>query len=270
MHLPKRLEHIQKWFGGIITQDLDSDIDNAADYITSTETLQADERMRLYNHSYWLRLFDALHEEYPFLSRLFGKESFNAEIAIPFLHKHPPDHWSLNLLGRKLPQFLEGFYHEADRSLVLKAAHVDWACQQSFFAIKHPEINLADFMGNDAEKLLSLPLQLQSHVHFIEAKGQIMLYREAFLKQEHDYWLEHDFPEVDQTQHFHFIIFRNHRYTVEWDILEPDEHTLLMLINSGVTIEDAIEKIPESDNIPLWIQKWLLRQWISLKVPGTP
>ncbi|MBS0633853.1 MAG: putative DNA-binding domain-containing protein [Verrucomicrobia bacterium] len=262
MTLPESLLHIQKWFGGIITQELSCDIDNASRYIVETKTLTAEERMRIYNYSYWLRLYDALHDEYPFLSRLFGKDSFDEEISTPFLQRHPPSHWSLNLLGIKLPEFLDTFYTASDRALVLKACFIDWACQRSFFAVSYPELNLTDYAGDDAEKLLTCPLRLQSHVHLFEANGHMMRYREAFLKEEHDYWLKADFPPLDKEKLYYFIIFRNSRYTVEWDTLEPDEYRLLTLLESGLTLDEAVDKIPESDDIALWIQKWLLRQWL--------
>ena len=260
--VPKRLAHIQRWFGAAITQSMGSEIPSAATYITQSTNLTPDERMQLYNQSYWLRLLAALHEEYPFLSRLFGKEAFDDEIGTGYLTAYPPTHWSLNLLGKDLLTYLEKTYLAPDRWLVLKAAEIDWACQHCFFAVSRPEIDLSTYDDKKAEELLDAPLQLQSYVRLVEAPGHFMHYREAFLQQEHEYWLENDFPQLEKDKTYYFILYRNNRLNMQWDSLEPTEYKLLSLIQSGMTIDQALEHVEECEEIALWIQKWLIRQWL--------
>ncbi len=260
---PARLTHIQEWFGGTITQYMEKEIFGSEEYINATQELSSEDRMRLYNHSYWIRLLNALHEEYPFLSRLFGKEDFDNTISIPYLTAYPPTHWSLNLLGKNLFAFLKKSYHEKDRDLVLKTAEIDWVCQQCFFAVAHPPIDLTLYTGEKAEELLDIPLRLQSHVYLLQANGHFMLYREAFLKETHDFWLKNDFPPLEKEKTYHFILFRNHILNMEWDELEPDEFTLLQRIHSGLTIDQALDTVEADEQAAFWVQKWLIRGWLT-------
>ncbi len=265
-NVPARLVHIQHWFGKVITQSMGSKIEFVNTYIAETKELRAEERMNLYNQSYWLRLLAALHEEYPFVSRLFGKEAFDAEIGTEFLTAHPPTHWNLNLLGKNLVNFLKINYTACDRLLVLKAAEIDWACQQSFFAITKPEINPANYIGEEATNLLNVPLQLQPHVQLIEAAGHFMRYRKEFLQQDHDYWLLHDFPVLEKDKVYYFIIFRDSELNIQWHELDPLDYSLLALIKTGHTIDQALDKVDECDKIPQWIAKWLNQKWICLSL----
>ncbi len=265
--VPARLATIQRWFGGIITQNMYNTLEydeEPSTYIASTANLSALERMQIYNQSYWLRLLEALHEVYPFLSRLFGKASFDDEIGAPYLTAHPPAHWSLNLLGNELTAYLHKTYHAKDRELVLKAAEIDWACQHCFFAKALPEIDLMRFSDDKAEELLYLPLKLQPTVHLIKTNGDYMHFREAFLKHDHDYWLDNDFPKLDKETPYHFILYRNNHLNISWDTLEPLEYDILKSIEHGKTLDEALATAEESEDIALWIQKWLLCKWLAL------
>jgi hypothetical protein len=262
--VPNRLKHIQEWFGGAITQSMYSDIETASDYITDTPHLSAADRMSLYNQSYWLRLLDTLIEEYPFLSRLFGKEAFNEEIGKGYITAYPPTHWSLNYLGSNLLPYLEKTYQASDAWLVLKAAEIDAACQTSFFAVYKPAINLSSYTEPQADELLDKPLELQSDVHLIECTGQFMLYREAFLQESHEHWIANDFPKLDKENTFYFIVYRNKSLNVSWDTLEPQEYKILKLIEAGHTISDALNIVDAGDEAAFWVQAWLIRGWLTL------
>jgi len=263
--VPNTLYELQKWFGGIITQRLYSDIEYAipaAHYVASTAKLSAEFRMQIYNESYWMRLLAALHEEYAFLSRLFGKTSFDEEIGIDYLTAHPPSHWSLNFLGKELFTWLKGHYNSSDNWLVHKAAEIDWACQQSFFAPMHTPIDLTLFQGEKAYELLDMPLKLAPSVHLIEAAGDFMPFRQKLLQQSHDYWVDNDFPKLAKDKPYYFCIFRNSDLNVSWDPLEEKEFELLRLIQAGHTIDQALDKVDVDEEAALWVQKWLIREWL--------
>lgn len=275
---PTRLTRLQVWFAEIITQKMLDDrsiqpttsrgnslVDEAKAFITETPTLSAIDRLQLYNQSYWLRLLDALHEEYPFLTSLFGTESFDNEIAIPYLLSHPPSHWSLNDLGKDLVTWLEANYTQDDKRLIMQAASIDWACQQSFFAKGLPSIDLEQYTGQNAEKLLSRPLILQPHVHLFETWGHFMHFREAFLKENPDYWLDHDFPELVKDRPYFFLIYRTPKLTISWDELTQDEFHFLSLFKRPNTLDEAIQALDvNEDDPPFWIQRALLKQLLAL------
>jgi hypothetical protein len=255
--VPKRLKTIQDWFGGVITQNMEVDIPPSSEYIVATEELSAESRMRLYNESYWIRLLNTLHEEYPLLTGILGKDDFNSEIGVPYLTAHPPNHWSLNLLGKELFGYLVKHYEGENRSFILQAAEVDWACQHCFFAVSYPNIDLALYVGEKAEELLDLPLRMQSYTHILKTDGHLLHYREAIIKNENESF------QLDTSTTHHFILFRNKFLNMDWDILEPQEYILLTHIKNGDTIGEALEKVEVDEQVAFWVQKWLIRGWLS-------
>ncbi len=266
--VPDKLFEVQKWFGSCITQRIYSDIayeKEPSNYIVSTETLSAGERMQLYNQSYWLRLLAALHEEYPFLSRLFGKDAFDDEIGIDYLTCYPPTHWSLNLLGKDLFSWLQDNYTQNDKKLILDAAEIDWACQRCFFAPKASPLDLSKYQGEKADLLLDEPLKIAAAGYLIETDGDLLPFRQKLLQEEHAYWVEHDFPKCSKDGTYYYLIFRNRDLNVSWEPLEKNEYLLLRHIQAGATIGDALEKVEVGEEAAFWVQKWLIREWLEYK-----
>lgn len=52
---------------------------------------------------------------------------------------------------------------------------------------------------------------------------------------------------------------------MDWDTLEPQEYTLLTHIKQGDTIGEALEKVEVDDQVAFWVQKWLIRGWLSAR-----
>ena len=105
MSAPDTLLNIQKWFASVITQPLTCDHNipllapngkpiaiDSAQYILPSKTLAPHERVELYYRQYWWRLLDVLQENFPLVTRLFGYQSFNEKIGIPYLTAHPSTH----------------------------------------------------------------------------------------------------------------------------------------------------------------------------------
>lgn len=268
-----KLQEIQAWFGKVVMQKFEEDHQLRAlpdaSIIKECSRLSSLNRMQIYHAGYWLRLLDALHDEYPLVTALFGTDNFDMQIGVPYLMKYPSSHWSLHMLGRYLPCWIEESYQGDDKKLIHTTASLDWACQQSFFAKSAPSLDLHLYQGRDAEKLLTLPLKLQTHVHLFECDANFMPFRDEILKEKPDHWLDHDFPKLERKKTYYFIIFRNSSYVIKWDDLHATEHKLLTLLQ-GLTLEEAIDRLQDVDQthleeeIAFWVQKWLLFGWITV------
>ena len=79
----------------------------ASDVILPSKTLQPQDRVDIYAIAYMARLTEALHDDFPAVTRLLGHRAFH-DVARAYLERHPSRSWSLNPLGRKLPEFLSG------------------------------------------------------------------------------------------------------------------------------------------------------------------
>lgn len=83
--------------------------------------LDARGRLEIYADMYFLRLRDALAEDFPKTKTVMGDEAFNAT-ARAYLDRHPPSRPSLRDLGAVFPRFLPTFL--GDRAVPVDVA--DW------------------------------------------------------------------------------------------------------------------------------------------------
>jgi uncharacterized protein (UPF0276 family) len=68
--------------------------------------LSAEERVGIYSEMYWLRMRDALREDFPSIVRELGDEDFEVLVA-KYLQAHRSTHFSLSMAGRQMASFLE-------------------------------------------------------------------------------------------------------------------------------------------------------------------
>jgi hypothetical protein len=68
--------------------------------------LSAEERVGIYSEMYWLRMRDALREDFPSIVRELGDEDFEVLVA-KYLREHRSSHFSLAMAGRQMAAFLE-------------------------------------------------------------------------------------------------------------------------------------------------------------------
>ncbi len=291
--VPTLLKREQQWFGGIIGRPIDEDSRmnpiapsgepmeiEAADHIAPSPTLRPAQRIQIYNQQYWWRLLNTLHDSFPMLTRLFGYYDFNKTIGIPYLVKNPPHHWSLNLLGDHLLQWLEGCYHAKDKKLVCNAAHLDWAFSHSFVAGQRPPITVEQLSNaEEREQILSQTIYLQPHIHLFQMEHHLFNFRNEFLKENPEYWLTNDFPKLERDKTYLFILYRNAKKDISWKEISLGEYHLLSFFKQGATIENACDWLEKQDdtlceeatnNLQLWFQEWSQRGWLSLSPSLTP
>lgn len=277
--VPSRLKCQQEWFAAVITQPIDQDsrinptapsgksiVEEASHHILPSHTLEPHKRLELYNQQYWWRLLSTLHDLYPFLTRVFGYSTFNQQIAIPYLVKYPPFHWLLSLLGDRLPKWVDEAYIQDDRDLVLTVSSIDWAFNESFLAKELEAIT----SKTDLEKMFTL----QPHIHLFEFASDLFKAREAFLKEDPDYYLDHPFPEIQPAKSPYFILFRNQQNSVQVKSLSQPEYAMLSFFQRGASIDDLVKWVTTQDNsfqqevaqnLEKWIGGFVSNRWLTLE-----
>jgi hypothetical protein len=273
---PADLKHIQYWFAGVITQRIDEQnainpiapsgtpiAVEAKQYIAPSPTLTSSQRIEIYNQQYWWRLLNVLQEDFPFLLNLFGYRDFNQNIAFPYLERYPPQHWSLNILGQRLPLWIKRYYQGQDKEIVYIAASIDATFQRSFVAIHHTAIQPNDL--SDDESFLSRKLYMQPH---------IFEFRERILEQTPEYWLEHDFPELPRQKPLAFMVWRDAEDTVGWIPLNHVEYLLLKKFKIGCSLSELCEWLERqkpsvykvaAEHLQEWTQRWTVNEWLTFQ-----
>lgn len=286
--IPTQLKKTQQWFGQIIGRPIDDDSRmnplspsgqpmevEAADYIASSPTLRPAQRIQLYNQQYWWRLLNTMQEAFPLVTRLFGFYDFNRTIAVPYLVKYPPRHWSLSLIGDRLALWAEENYSADDKPLLLNAIKLDWAFNYSFIAPELAAIS-SEQPPNDPSSLLKKKIYTQSHLHLFSFDADMFQFRLEFLKHPPDYWVDHDFPELKHDKLLFYALFRTTSNDISWKEISEVEYHLLCLFQAGTSIEKACHWLESQEaslcnaamqHLHLWFQEWTVRRWLTSKVP---
>jgi len=143
------LPALERWFQREIVGPLETSKSprrarrSAASVILPSRHLAPEERVGIYAEMYFLRLHECLVEDYPAVAKLAGARAFE-DLARAYLKAHPSRHYSLNFLGRKLPEFLDGPVRIARRALLADVARVERAISESFDAEVSPSLSPAD------------------------------------------------------------------------------------------------------------------------------
>lgn len=271
--VPLSLREIQKWFASIITIPLQKDnklpchdstgneiAETSKQYILPGPKLKSHERIELYHQQYWWRLIEVMQENFPALTRLFGYESFNQTIAIPYIHAHPASHYSLSRLGDKLSTWIQKCYKGTDKTLVLEFAKIDWAANKSFWVKNLPLIPSSFPM----EKIVFTPLTLQPHVFLFSLKADLFTFRDEFLSKDVEHWSQNPFPDF-KVEESYFVLYRSLHNDIHWKKLSKGGYLMLSFIKESFTIQEACEKLEEiggdafqeaSEEISLWLYEW--------------
>lgn len=289
--IPKDLKDTQDWFASIITRPIDDENkmemvspsgkpmeEEAAKYIAPSPTMAPHSRIELYNQQYWWRLIATMQEIFPLVTRLFGHHGFNNQIAVPYLQKYPSQHWSLIHLGENLARWVEEDYTAKDKKLVYDAVCLDWAFNEAFTKQELPPLNLANLPeSGNPDNLITTPLYLQPYLYLFAWNYDLFAFRDTFLSQEPDYWIDNDFPDLPKDKPFFFVLYRDAYQDIRWKEISAAEYHLLVLYQKGSTVEQAcifLENQTDrtifdeaSNNLQNWFQEWTVRGWLSLEKP---
>lgn len=283
---PASLTKLQAWFGKVIAQPIDENScinpksptgkpieEEAKAFIKPSKTLSPKDRIQIYNQQYWWRLLNIMHENFPLVTRLFGYFDFNQTIAIPYLEKYPPSHWSLALLGDTLAEWIEANYQEDDKTLVLESARLDWAYNASFIA---KELKAIDIIKATTEEegscLLTQKVMLQPHLFLLEMKHDLIPFRNIVLHEDGDYYLDHDFPKL-KKQKKHIVVYRSPSMHIEWKEISHEESIVLGKFREANSIEEVCSWLETQEgpllseaekNLLHWFQEWTALGWIGL------
>lgn len=258
------LEELEHWFQGEIvrphegrSKTLVERGESAAPFVKPSRTLSAAQRVEIYADMYFERLAEILGDEYSAVRTLAGHDDFR-RLARAYLREFPSRHWSLNQLGRKLPEFLGGKFRIPRKAVLHDVARLECAMSIVFDApasgVLTPEgvahIQPADFTST---RLVCVPaLSLASYDHAANA-----IVRAARMDE--------DMPALDRKRTF-TVVWRKEWTVWRTDLTEPMFHVLTSL-HSGLSIGEAIAQgARRFHGDPLVLQADISRsfgEWIS-------
>jgi hypothetical protein len=112
--------------------------------IQGTAALDVTARVDVYAQMYWMRIADALLEDYPRIAALVGRERFQALVRA-YLCRTPSRHPSLSHIGAGFADFLALQEHVEDvPPFAADLARLEWSRRQVFTAADARILTLAD------------------------------------------------------------------------------------------------------------------------------
>jgi hypothetical protein len=143
------LDRLQRWMQAVVTHPSGARAGAAGeearaaleleieDLVLPSARLAAVERIGVYADMYHARLVEALEEDYPALHACLGCDAFDA-LARAYVTRHPSRHYSLNVLGARLPAFVRDEAPASTvvepRAFLFELATLELAVQQAFDA----------------------------------------------------------------------------------------------------------------------------------------
>jgi hypothetical protein len=110
--------------------------------VRPSATLTASERVGIYHGMYRLRMAEALESDYPGLAHFLGRERFMALVG-EYVLAHPSTSYTLNDLGRRLPEFLRRGGRVPSRAFCRHLARLEWAVCEAFDAAEEARLGAA-------------------------------------------------------------------------------------------------------------------------------
>ena len=105
----------------------------AAKLIAPNDRLTSIERLEIYRRSYWFRVLDSLHDDFPGLHAVLGKRAFD-RLSRAYLTDCPSQSFSLRDLGSRLEGWLRRNprYAASTEALALDMVRLEWAHIEAF------------------------------------------------------------------------------------------------------------------------------------------
>src|SRR5580704_4459482 len=104
-----------------------------AGFIRANDRLSSAERLEIYGRSYWFRVLDSLHDDFPGLRAVLGERAFH-RLSRAYLAECPSRSFTLRNLGSRLEDWLQRNPQFAGtrRALALDMVRLEWAHIEAF------------------------------------------------------------------------------------------------------------------------------------------
>lgn len=230
----------------------------AESVILPSSTLKPEARMTIYAEAYMARLVEALEQDFPAVLKLIGHRAFHS-MCREYLERFPSRSWSLNPLGRRLPEFLSDHSSVPEREAVRDLASVEIAMSEVFDAEAGTALTPADFRKLPLKKLPFTRLAFVPTFRLLSLGHSVNPFIDA-VRQE-----RRTIPPIPKKPSW-VAIYRSGFRVVRLDIQEPAFACLWALL-CGATVAGAVAAAEmlwrgKPSNLEQQIRQWF-GEWVS-------
>jgi hypothetical protein len=224
--------------------------------ILPSATLRPEERLAIYHDMYLLRMEEALESDYPALQHLLGGDGFRALVS-GYVRAHPSRSYSLNFLGRHLPDYLGQAPGLRRRGFSQDLARLELAVAEVFDA--------AEERALAADEVAAVPAQAWERARLVPiAAFRLLAFRHpvnAYLQSVRD----EDHAHVALRRRDTWVAVYRHRHTVRRQDLTRAGYGLLVDIAAGKRVGQAVAaalrrgrgRRPTEAELFRWFRGWM-------------
>lgn len=248
-------------------------IDPGADaaYIKPNRRMSSAQRLEIYSRSYWFRILDSLHADFPGLRTVIGERAFH-DLSRAYLAECPSRSFTLRDLGSRLVEWLERNprYGGSCQALAIDMARLEWAHIEAFDNAAEKALAPGDLLelGPDFRarlqpyiRLLGLKYPVDDlRIQVNSADEERGAASNAALKQKHDKTTRravHLMPDRI------FVAVHRLDETVYYRRLAHKEYLVLEAISGQISIRDVIGGAFEASSASVEEQQTMLEEWFA-------
>jgi hypothetical protein len=216
-------------------------------------TLAPAERIGIYHGMYLLRMAEALESDYPALAHFLGEERWTALVR-DYVSRHPSRSYTLNVLGRALPDFLLDAADVPRRGFCHDLARLEWAVTEAFDADETTRLGEAELLAVPPEAWDGARLVPSAALRLLELGFNVNEWLDSAKDDRH----EHPKPRRRGAR---VAVFRQN-YAVYRRELSLSAFRLLSDLASGLTVGDALAAAlrrrgaPGPEALTRWFRDW--------------
>jgi Putative DNA-binding domain len=217
--------------------------------------LTVEQCLQIYRNNTQLGLTEALRDGYPVVSKLVGKDFFN-QLARSFIRCFPPKAGCLLSFGSEFADFIGGYQLAAGLPYLPDVARLEWYRHEAFHEADVCALDITSLVGvnPDCYGELGFTLHPTARLHTSE-------YPVLAIWQTNQEGYEGDVTVNLAEGGCQLLVYRP-GLDIEIVALTEAEYQFLRLLDTGLTLTQAVEEVTLNDNafnlLPV-LQHWLAK-----------
>jgi putative DNA-binding protein len=262
------LERLQRWMQTVVVHpaaidaavsspeaELDAPASRLGEVVLPSKSLTPLERIGIYHGMYLLRMRDVLAGDYEALEHFMGDLAFTGLVR-GYVEAYPSRSYSLNRLGKRLPEYLRNAPRVKHRGFCVDLARLELAIEQAFDAPETPALTEAAIAAVPAEAWEVARLRTVDAFGLLAFRYPVNAYLQSFRDDDHD----HPRPLRQDTW---VAVYRRDYKVWRLDLQRP-AYDLLADLAAGLPLGRAVSaalkrggrRPPDTEDLFRWFRQW--------------
>jgi hypothetical protein len=218
-------------------------------FIGQTNQLSREHRLWIYGNGYFLRLIEALGNNFSSVKNVLGEAAFR-RVARAYLIQNPSTFRSIDDIGAKIAKFLELSGFSEKFPFLADLARVEWAAHELSFADDTPAFGVQSLKTIRAAAWPRAKLKLDPSIRLLTSHWPV-----NDLWRDDGKWTTGQLRSIKPSRYY-FLVHRLPDKRIRIPAITRTEHQLLSALKRGLPLKQALAKIPSASASPAAIQTW--------------